>query len=136
MIKTDKNLSISADSQPICTKLSERGLFFSGGQNESQKYYVMIKTDKNFNISADSQLIYTKLSEQGLFFLRLSKWVQEVLCYDQNWTKKLTFPVGSQHRTLNTETKMDLIQIAYYPADSHKLFGFLVKEFHTLPSII
>ena len=44
MIKMDKNLNISADSQPIYTKLPEESLFFQGGQNDSQKSYAIIKT--------------------------------------------------------------------------------------------
>ena len=31
MIENDKNLNISAESQPICTKPSEQGLFFQAG---------------------------------------------------------------------------------------------------------
>ena len=46
----NKNLNISAESQPICTKPSEQGLFFQAGQNESKECYAMIKTDKNSNI--------------------------------------------------------------------------------------
>ena len=68
MIKTDKNLHISPDSQPICTKLSEQGSIFQGSRNEFKKCCPMIKMDKNLNISVDSQLICTKLSELGLFF--------------------------------------------------------------------
>ena len=67
MMKTDKNLNISADSQPIWIELSEQGSFFQASRNESKKCYVMIKTDENFNISADSQPIWTELSEQGSF---------------------------------------------------------------------
>ena len=78
--KTDKNLNISADSQLICTKLSEQGSFFWGGQNESKKYYARIKTYENLNISADSQAICTQLSEQGLFFWGGQSESQEVLC--------------------------------------------------------
>ena len=49
MIKTDKNLNISVDSQPILTKLSEQGSFFYASQNESKKLYVMIKTEQEVN---------------------------------------------------------------------------------------
>ena len=68
MAKTDENLNISADSQLICTKLSEQGSFFHAGENESKKCYATIKTDINFNISADSQPICTERLEQGSFF--------------------------------------------------------------------
>ena len=47
----------------------------------------MIKTDKYPDISAESWPICTKPSEQGLFFQSWTKWVQGVLCYDQNWWK-------------------------------------------------
>ena len=68
MIKTDKNLNISVESQPICTKPSEQGSFFQAGKNESKECYAVIKTDENLNISAESQPICTKPSEQGSFF--------------------------------------------------------------------
>ena len=83
MIKTYKNINISARYQCFCTKPSEQGLFFQAGWNESKQWYAMIKTYKNINISARYQYFYTKPSEQG-FFLRWSKWVQTVVCYDQN----------------------------------------------------
>ena len=65
MIKTDKNLNISVESQPICTEPSEQGLFVQTGQKEC---YATIKTDENLNISVESQLICTEPSEQGSFF--------------------------------------------------------------------
>ena len=52
MIKTDKNLNISADSQLICTELSEQGSFFPAGLNESKKCYAMIKNEKKLNFSS------------------------------------------------------------------------------------
>ena len=52
MIKTYKNLNISADSQLICTKLSEQGSFFWAGQNESKKSYAVIKTEQKVNFSS------------------------------------------------------------------------------------
>ena len=51
----NKNLNISAESWPICTKPSEQGLFFPAGQNESKEYYAMIKTDENLNITSDDE---------------------------------------------------------------------------------
>ena len=39
--------------------------------------------NKNLNISVESWLIF----RTGLVFLSWSKWVQGVLCYDQNWWK-------------------------------------------------
>ena len=36
-IETSKNFNISADSQPICTELSEQHLFFQAGWNEFKK---------------------------------------------------------------------------------------------------
>ena len=43
--------------------------------------------NKNLNISAESWPICTEPSKQGSIFLSQSKWVQGVLCYDQNWQK-------------------------------------------------
>ena len=54
-IETDKNFNISADSQPICTELSEQGSFFWTSWNESKKCYAIIKAVENLNISVDSQ---------------------------------------------------------------------------------
>ena len=51
MAKTEVNLNISADSQPICTELSEQGPFFWISWNESKKCYAMIKAVENLNIS-------------------------------------------------------------------------------------
>ena len=79
MAKTEVNLNISADSQLICTKLSEQGSLFCASQNESKKCYATIVTDKNFNISADSQPICTELSEQGSFFW--TSWNESKKCY-------------------------------------------------------
>ena len=87
MIKTDKNLNISADSQLIFTKLSKQGSFFQGSQNESKESCAMIKTDKNVKISADSQQICAGLSKQGSFFKVVKMSPKKYLCYDQNWTK-------------------------------------------------
>ena len=94
-IKTDKNLSISANSQLICTKLSEQCLFFWVSQNECKKCYVTIKTDKNINISADSQPICTKLSEQGSFSEPV-KMSPKSTMLGSKLNQKLTFPVGFQ----------------------------------------
>ena len=127
MIKTDKNLNISADSQLICTKLSEQGSFFQASQNESKKCYARIKTDKNLNISADSQLICTKLSEQGSFFQASqneSKKSYAMIKTEQKVNFSSGFSMDQGNITpcgplsTNTETKMDLIQLAYYPTDS------------------
>ena len=49
MIKPDKNLNISVNSQPICTKLLEQSLFFRASQNESKKWYAMIKYEQKLN---------------------------------------------------------------------------------------
>ena len=49
MIKTDKNLNIPVDFQQICTKLSEQGSFFRGGQSESKKSFSMIKTEQKIH---------------------------------------------------------------------------------------
>ena len=54
MIKTDKTLNISAESQLICTEPSEQGSFYPAGQNESKEWYAMIKTDEKLNISVES----------------------------------------------------------------------------------
>ena len=66
MIKTYKNVNISVEYQQFCTKLSEQGLFFQAGQNESKEWYAMIETYENVNISAEYQQFCTKPSEQGL----------------------------------------------------------------------
>ena len=63
---------------------SRTGLIFRAGQNESKQWYATIKTYKNINISAWYQYFCTKPSEQGSFFLSRSKWVQTVVCYNQN----------------------------------------------------
>ena len=129
-IKTDKNLNISADSQLICTKLSEQGLLFWAGRNESKKCYARSKTYKNLIISADSQLICTKLSEQGLFSEPVKMSPRSpmlyMLCYTDKekvnfssvFSMELENITSSVPLSTNTETKMDLIQMAYYPADS------------------
>ena len=52
MIKTYKNINISAQYQHFCTKPSEEGSFFRASQNESKQWYAIIKTYKNINISA------------------------------------------------------------------------------------
>ena len=57
-IKTYENLNISADSQLICTKLSEQGLCFWGCQNESKKSYAMIKTEQKVNFSSGLSMKY------------------------------------------------------------------------------
>ena len=68
MIKTYKNINISAGYQYFCTKPSEQGSFFQASQNESKQWYATIKTNKNINISAGYQYFCTKPSEQGSFF--------------------------------------------------------------------
>ena len=60
MIKTDKNLNISVESQLICTKPSEQGSFLRASQNESKECYATIETDENLNISVKSQPICMK----------------------------------------------------------------------------
>ena len=113
MIKTYKNINISAQYQYFCMKPSEQGLFFWAGQNEFKQWYAMIKTYKNINISARYQYFCMKPSEQAQFsesiemspksgmlwskltkhkylsmiFPSQSKWVQRVVCYDQNLQK-------------------------------------------------
>ena len=47
----------------------------------------MIETYKNINISAGYQCFCMKPSEQGSFFSSRLKWVQIVVCYDQNLQK-------------------------------------------------
>ena len=64
MIKTYKNVNISAEYQQFCMKPSEQGSFFQAGQNESKEWYAMIKTYKNIYISAEYQWFCTKPSEQ------------------------------------------------------------------------
>ena len=68
MIKTYKNVNISAEYQRFCTKPSEQGSFFQAGQKESKEWYATIETYKIINISAEYQEFCTKPSEQGLFF--------------------------------------------------------------------
>ena len=68
MIKTYKNIIISAGYQQFYTKPSEQGSFFQAGQNESKEWYAMIETYKNINISVEYQWFCTKPSEQGSFF--------------------------------------------------------------------
>ena len=46
MIKTYKNINISANYQYFCMKPSEQGSFFPAGQNESKQWYATIKTYK------------------------------------------------------------------------------------------
>ena len=53
MIKTCKNVNISAEYQWFCTKLSEQGSFFQAGQNESKEWYATTKTYENVNISME-----------------------------------------------------------------------------------
>ena len=67
MIKTYKNINISAEYQWFCTKPSEQGLFFRTSQNESKEWYATIETYKNVNISVEYQLFCKKPSEQGSF---------------------------------------------------------------------
>ena len=110
MIKTDENSNISAESWSICTEPSEQGSFFQASQNESKECYAMIKADENLNISVESLPIWHRTFRTGLIFPSWSKWVQGVLCYDQNWQKlkyrswilidlHQTFPEGV-HQTL------------------------------------
>ena len=68
MIKTYKNINISAQYQYFCTKPSEQGSFFQASRNESKQWYAMIKTYKNINISAQYQCFCMKPSEQGSFY--------------------------------------------------------------------
>ena len=68
MIKTYKNINISAKYQYYCMKPSEQGSFFWASQNESKQWYATIKTYKNINISARYQYFCMKPSEQGSFF--------------------------------------------------------------------
>ena len=68
-------------------KTFRTGSLFQAGRNESKQWYAMIKTYKNINISAQYQYFCMKPSEQGSFFKRQSKWVQTVVCYDQNLQK-------------------------------------------------
>ena len=68
IIKSNKNLNISAESEPICTEPSEQGSFFEASWNETKECYAMIKTDKKLNISVESWPICTEPSVQGLFF--------------------------------------------------------------------
>ena len=68
MIKTYKNIIISAGYQWFYTKPSEQGLFYQAGRNESKEWYAMIKTYENVNISAEYQQFCMKPSEQGSFF--------------------------------------------------------------------
>ena len=62
----NKNLNISVESWPICTKPSEQGSFFWASQYESKECYAMIKTDENLNISAESWLIWQILPKKWL----------------------------------------------------------------------
>ena len=68
MIKTYKNVNISAEYQWFCMKPSEQGLFFQADRNESKEWYARIKTYKNVNISVEYQWFCTKPSEQDSFF--------------------------------------------------------------------
>ena len=52
MIKTYKNINISARYQYYCMKPSEQGSFFWASRNEPKQWYATIKTYKNINISA------------------------------------------------------------------------------------
>ena len=47
MIKTYKNINISAEHQWFCTKPLEQGLFFQASQNESKELEGTIETYKN-----------------------------------------------------------------------------------------
>ena len=92
MIKTYKNINISAQYQYFCRKPSEQGSFFWAGRNESKQWYAMIKTYKNINISAQYQYFCTwnlqnRAHFSELIFPSQSKWVQTVVCYDQNLQK-------------------------------------------------
>ena len=146
MIKTYKNINISAWYQYFCMKPSEQGSFFWASRNESKQWYAMIKTYKNINISAQYQYFCTKPSEQGSFFWavemspnsgmlfrskltkiikhisqhninisaqnlqnrahfsELVKWVQTVVCYDQNLQKHKYLSMISifLHKTFRT----------------------------------
>ena len=83
----DKNLNISAESWPNLTIPSEQGLFFQAGWNESKECYAMIKTEENLIYLSGilTNLHWTFSTE--LVFPSQSKWVQGVVCYDQNWWK-------------------------------------------------
>ena len=65
MIKTNKNLNISVESQLISTEPSEQDSFFWASQNESKEWYAMIKTDENSNISVEPWLIFTEPFQWG-----------------------------------------------------------------------
>ena len=68
MIKTYKNINISAQYQYFYMKPSEQGSFFWAVRNDSKEWYAMIKTYKIINISARYQYFCMKPSEQGSFF--------------------------------------------------------------------
>ena len=119
MIKTYKNINISARYQYFCSKHSEQGLIFWGSWNESKQWYATIKTYQNINISAQYQYFCTKPSEQGLFVQASrnvskqwllwcssqSKCVQTVVCYDQYLPKHKYLSTISifLHKTFRTE---------------------------------
>ena len=68
MIKTYKDVHISAEYQRFCTKPSEQGSFFRTSQNESKEWYAMIKTYKKRKYLSGISTVLTKPSEQGSFF--------------------------------------------------------------------
>ena len=95
LIKTDKNLNISAESKLICTKPSEQGSFFWAGQNKSKKCYATIEIYENINILVEYQWFCTKPSEQGSFFW--AGWNESKECYATIKTdKNLNISVESQ----------------------------------------
>ena len=57
MIKTFKNINISAEYQWFCMKQSEQGSFFQAGQNESKEWYATTKTYENINISMEMSFL-------------------------------------------------------------------------------
>ena len=85
--KLTKNINISAGYQYFCTKPSEQGSFFRAGQNESKQWYATIKTYKKHKYLSMISIFLHKTFRNGLIFLNQSKWVQTVVCYDQNLQK-------------------------------------------------
>ena len=123
MIKTDENLNTSAESQLICTgnfiwifqllrivsdqsgsKWPTMANFATEVAQISSKWAILVKFWQKLKylsgIVTDPHHTFTT----GLVFPGQSKWVQGVLCYDQNWWKLIYLSGISTnlHRTFRT----------------------------------
>ena len=75
---------LSVNSKWNFVEVSEQGSFFWASRNEYNKSYAMIKTEKKVKLlSGFSRKLYQSFKK--FVFPSWSKWVQYVLCYDQNW---------------------------------------------------